>query len=157
MENMNHQKQGNAVYRKFFFILIISFIIMYLVMFLNVDEIDHVYISLTRTYMALLMVAPMAVLMMLMMGNMYHNKKLNSVIIGSGISVFIVAFIFLRNQTFVSDIQYMKAMIPHHSSAIMTSKHAEIKDPEVKILSGNIIKSQQEEIKKMKKKIKELQ
>lgn len=121
---------------------------MYVVMFLNVDEIDHVYISITRTYMALLMVAPMAVLMMLMMGTMYHNKKLNSIIIGSGITVFIVAFIFLRNQTFVSDSQYMKAMIPHHSSAIMTSKHAEIKDPEVKILSENIIKSQQEEIKK---------
>jgi len=157
MENMNHQKQGNAVYRKLFFTLIISFIIMYVVMFLNVDEIDQIYISITRTYMALLMVAPMAVLMMLMMGNMYHNKKLNSIIIGSGITVFIVAFIFLRNQTFVSDSQYMKAMIPHHSSAIMTSKHSEIKDPEVKILSENIIKSQQEEIKKMKEKIKELQ
>ncbi|WP_394665985.1 DUF305 domain-containing protein [uncultured Chryseobacterium sp.] len=157
MENMNHKKQDNTVYRKLFFTLIISFIIMYLVMFLNVDEIAHVYISLTRTYMTLLMVSPMAVLMILMMGNMYHNKKLNSIIIGSGISVFIVAFIFLRNQTFVSDIQYMKAMIPHHSSAIMTSKHAEIKDPEVKILSENIIKSQEEEIKKMKEKIKELQ
>jgi len=157
MENMNHKKQDNTVYRKLFFTLIISFIIMYLVMFLNVDEIAHVYISLTRTYMTLLMVSPMSVLMILMMGNMYHNKKLNSIIIGSGITVFIVAFIFLRNQTFVSDIQYMKAMIPHHSSAIMTSKHAEIKDPEVKILSENIIKSQEEEIKKMKEKIKELQ
>ncbi|WP_375191154.1 DUF305 domain-containing protein [Chryseobacterium sp.] len=154
---MNHKKQDNTAYRKLFLTLIISFIIMYLVMFLNVDDIDQVYISLTRTYMASLMVAPMAVLMMLMMGKMYHNKKLNSIIIGAGVTVFIVAFIFLRNQTFVSDIQYMKAMIPHHSSAIMTSKHADIKDKDVKILSENIIKSQQEEIQKMKEKIKQLE
>jgi len=43
----------------------------------------------------------------------------------------------------------MKAMIPHHSSAIMVSKHANIKDLEVKKLSEQIIKFQEEEIAQM--------
>ncbi len=37
----------------------------------------------------------------------------------------------LRTQTFVNDEQYMKVMIPHHSSAIMVSQAAELKDPEL--------------------------
>ncbi|UAY52860.1 DUF305 domain-containing protein [Ferruginibacter albus] len=44
----------------------------------------------------------------------------------------------------------MEAMIPHHSSAIMTSKNANIKDPEVKKLSEQIIQSQEKEIEQMK-------
>lgn len=153
-------KAGNnkmMSYKMFSVMMVISFLIMYAVMFLNVDEVSHIYLSLTRTYMALLMVSPMAIVMMLMMGSMYPNKKTNSMIISGGVIVFIVAFIFLRNQTFVSDVQYMKGMIPHHSSAIMTSKNADIKDPAVKVLSDSIIKSQEKEITEMKEKIKELQ
>ncbi|QEC69748.1 DUF305 domain-containing protein [Panacibacter ginsenosidivorans] len=137
-------------YRKFLLMLVVSFIIMYSVMFLNVDEVDHIYLSTTRTYMTMLMILPMSILMLLMMGKMYPRKKLNTIIIISSfvlIGVFIVA---LRTQTPIGDIQYMKAMIPHHSSAIMTSKNADIQDPEVKQLSEQIIKSQEEEIAKMK-------
>lgn len=136
-------------YKIFFLMLVISFIIMYSVMFLNVDSIDHVYLSITRLYMAILMVAPMALIMLLLMGKMYPNKKLNTVIASASVIVFITTFIFLRNQTFISDTQYMKAMIPHHSSAILPSKHASIQDPEVKRLSEEIIKSQEEEIEQM--------
>ena len=100
--------------------------------------------------MAILMVAPMAVTMLLMMGKMYPNKRLNTSIIVGSIVVFTLVFAALRTQTPISDVQYMKAMIPHHSSAILTSKNANIKDPEVKKLSEQIIKSQEEEIAQMK-------
>lgn len=90
------------------------------------------------------------------MGKMYPNKKLNMIIAAAGIIIFITTLIFLRHQTFISDRQYMKAMIPHHSSAILPSKNAAIKDPEVKELSEQIIKSQEEEIAKMKAKLEEL-
>ena len=83
----------------------------------------------------------MAINILLMMGKMHQNKILNMAIFGSSILVFIVFLTFLRLQTFVGDIQYMQAMIPHHSSAIMTSRLANIKDPEVKKLSEQIIKS----------------
>ncbi|HJW18554.1 MAG TPA: DUF305 domain-containing protein, partial [Flavisolibacter sp.] len=134
---------------KFWITMAISFFIMYIVMFLNIDDSSHYHTSLTRIYMALMMVAPMAVVMMLMMGKMYPNKKTNLGIMIAGMLVFILALVALRTQTPISDVQYMKAMIPHHSSAIMVSKRANIKDPEVKKLSEQIIKSQEEEIAQM--------
>lgn len=130
--------------------LAISFIIMYCVMFLNVDELSHIYLSYTRIYMSLLMVSPMAMVMLTLMRKMYPDRKKNRIIWISAVAVFVFALTGLRSQAFVSDTQYMKAMIPHHSSAIMTSKHANIKDPEVRALSNSIIKSQEEEILQMK-------
>lgn len=130
--------------------LIISFVIMYAVMFFNVDKPEHIFLSLTRTYMSLLMVTPMAFLMLLMMRHMYTNKKLNILVFVLSGAVFVFSFISLRQQAYISDEQYMKGMISHHSSAIMTSRHADLKDPEVQRLSESIIKSQEEEIAQMK-------
>ncbi len=137
-------------YKKFFLMLLISFFIMYTVMFLNVAEANHIYLSLSRFYMTLLMVSPMALVMLLLMKKMYQNKRLNMIIIISGFSVFILSLILLRTQTPVGDEQFMKAMIPHHSSAILVSKNADISDPEVKKLAEEIIKSQEKEISQMK-------
>lgn len=123
---------------------------MYAVMFLNVDSSEHIYLSLTRFYMALLMVSPMAIVMLVIMKKMYPNKKLNATIITTGILVFSLSVYGLRTQQFVSDEQYMKAMIPHHSSAILTSKNANLKDPEVIKLAQGIIESQEREIAQMK-------
>lgn len=141
-------KQG--MYKKLFLALFISFLVMYTVMFLNVDAIDHIYLSLTRFYMALLMVSPMAILMLVVMGSMYPDKKKNKLISLGAAVVFVLALVCLRQQVFISDAQYMRAMIPHHSSAILTSRHAAIKDPQVKQLPEGIIASQQREIQEMK-------
>ncbi|CAN5386060.1 DUF305 domain-containing protein [soil metagenome] len=151
MENKeNMQKMQGMSYKKFSLMMLISFIIMYGVMFLNVDEANHVYISTTRTYMAVLMVSPMAILMMLMMGKMYPHKKLNTGIMLGAVVLFALVLTGLRTQTPISDVQYMKAMIPHHSSAILVSKNANLKDPEVIKLSEGIIASQEKEIAEMK-------
>lgn len=143
-------------YQKFLLMLSISFVIMYAVMFFNVDRFDHIYLSLTRVYMTLLMVSPMAVMMLLLMGKMYVNKKLNLMIHSSAVLVFILSLLFLRTQVGISDSQYMKAMIPHHSSAILTSKNASLEDDEVIELSKQIIKSQEKEIAQMKEALKRL-
>lgn len=140
---------NGMTYKKFTGMMMISFLVMYVVMFLNMDSIDHYHTSTTRAYMAILMVAPMAVVMMAMMGKMYPNAKTNAGIIVGALILFIVTLAALRTQTPVSDVQYMKAMIPHHSSAIMTSKHANIKDPEVRKLADSIIASQEREIQQM--------
>jgi hypothetical protein len=157
MEMENTHGQHKSGYNKMMLMLAVSFIIMYAVMFLNVDNADHIYLSLTRVYMSLLMVSPMAILMLIFMHGMYKNKKLNVMIGIAAIIVFVVTLIFLRKQVPVGDEQYMKAMIPHHSSAILTSKNADIKDPEVKALAEKIIKSQEEEIAKMKEILKRME
>ncbi|MFD2146085.1 DUF305 domain-containing protein [Mucilaginibacter antarcticus] len=142
-------EKGN--YKIFVWMLVLSFIIMYGVMFLNVDQADHIYLSMTRLYMTLMMVAAMALLMLTMMRMMYKNRKLNIIITLSSIAVFILCLVGVRTQTFVGDVQYMKGMIPHHSIAIMTSKNANIKDPEVRKLADGIIAAQEKEIAQMKK------
>ncbi len=74
-QHKNMHNMQSMSYKKFSIMMVISFIIMYTVMFLNVIELKHYHTSATRIYMAILMVAPMAVVMMLMMGKMYPNKK----------------------------------------------------------------------------------
>ena len=145
---MDNEKKSN--YSKYFLMLLVSFFIMYGVMFLNVEKFDHIYTSLSRTYMTILMVAPMAILKMLFMWNMYKNKKKNYLIISSAAVIFIVTLFLLRTQEPVGDVQWMEAMIPHHSSAIMTSSQADFSDPDVKKLADDIIKAQVKEIADMK-------
>jgi len=137
-------------YKKFYIMLTVSFLIMYFVMFLNVASFSHIYMSLTRIYMVILMVSAMSISMILFMRKMYKDKKKNNVIIICSILIFILTLFLLRTQAPIEDKQYMKAMIPHHSSAILTSENAKIKDPEVKELAENIITTQKEEIAQMK-------
>ncbi|AIZ65515.1 hypothetical protein PK28_17455 (plasmid) [Hymenobacter sp. DG25B] len=137
-------------YRKFALMLVVSFVVMYAVMFLNVYQPNHIYLSLTRTYMSLLMVAAMALVMLGLMRHMYPDKRTNLLIAGGSVAVFVLVLTLLRAQIPVGDVQYMKAMIPHHSSAIMVSSSAELKDPEVKKLAEGIIQSQEREIAEMK-------
>ncbi|KYG79541.1 DUF305 family protein family protein [Roseivirga ehrenbergii] len=154
---MNNPNQKSSPYIKFLFMMLVSFIMMYGIMFLNVAEIDHILLSTTRTYMSLLMVAPMAISMMLFMWGMYENKRLNMVIISGAAIVFIVVLSALRTQTPIKDVQYMKAMIPHHSSAIMVSENATFEDPETAELAKQIIEAQEKEIAQMKRIIERLE
>ncbi|SFT70831.1 protein of unknown function [Algoriphagus locisalis] len=144
-------------YVKFAAMMAVSFVIMYAVMFLNADLFEHVMLSTTRTYMTILMVAPMAISMMLFMWGMYENKKVNYLILGSALIIFIGTLTMLRNQTLIADVQWMKAMIPHHSSAIMVSQKANLQDPEAQKLAQDIIEAQKREIAQMQDMIKRLE
>lgn len=146
-ENNTHLKSNPYV--KFALIMAVSFVVMYLVMFLNVAEFSHIYNSITRFYMTTLMIAAMAITMLLLMWKMYPNNKVNVMIIVFAASTFLGTLFLLRTQTFIGDVQYMKAMIPHHSSAIMTSSNVDFKDPEAKKLAEDIIAAQEREIKQM--------
>ena len=128
--NTHHETEP---YLKFMLMLGISFLVMYSVMFLNVASLAHIHLSLTRTYMTLLMIAPMAVMMVIMMGHMYPNKQRNRAIIITSLGVFVLALVGLRAQVPIGDAQYMRAMIPHHTSAILTSREADLMDAEVEV------------------------
>ena len=142
-------------YWKFLLMIGVSTVIMFGMMYLNVYSIDHLFFSRTRVFMALMMGAVMAIIMLLFMWKMYENKTLNKIILGVSVLVFAGSLFMVRSQTTVSDVAWMKAMIPHHSIAILTSKRANLKDPEVKKLANDIIKAQEKEIEQMKKLIEE--
>lgn len=144
-------------YAKFGVMILVSTFLMYWLMYLNVFQLDHIFFSQTRLYMALIMGSVMAFVMLLFMWGMYKNKKLNAVILGVSALVFGLSLWLVRSQTTVDDVSWMKAMIPHHSIAILTSERAEIEDPRVKQLSEEIIKAQEREIAEMKRLIEELE
>lgn len=130
--------------------LLLSFIAMYSITYTNLDSIDNLTLSLTRFYRTTLMTCAMAIIMILVMKNMFPNKKANTVIWIVALVIFITALFLLRTQTFVGDEAYMRAMIPHHSSAILKSEQASLNDPQVQELARQIIVSQKEEIAIMK-------
>ncbi|TXE07384.1 DUF305 domain-containing protein [Gelidibacter salicanalis] len=161
MENQNKMEDQNMKknqYTKFVGMLVASFLAMYITMYLNTYAFDHVYFSLTRFYMSCLGISAMAIIMFVAMRNMYQNKKKNMAIIFGSIALFIGALSLVRAQApIIGDVLWMKAMIPHHSIAILTSERADIKDPEVKQLAEDIIKAQRKEIEEMKQMIKRLE
>ena len=161
MENSNqdsNKQKGMSNYTKFFLMLGLSFIAMYITMYLNTYEFDHVYFSLTRFYMSCLGISTMAVIMWFFMRNMYKNKKKNIAILIGSLVLFLGALGLVRDQkSTVDDVLWMRAMIPHHSIAILTSERADIQDPEVRKLADDIIKAQKKEIEEMKAMIKRLE
>lgn len=154
----NDDKMGSNMYPKFFLMLGLSFLAMYITMYLNTYQIDHVYFSLTRFYMSCLGIAAMAVIMLSLMLNMYKNKKKNIAIYVGSLVLFLGALGLVRAQSpIIGDVLWMKAMIPHHSIAILTSERADITDPEAKKLAEEIIKAQKKEIIEMKRMIERLE
>ncbi len=144
-------------YLKFLLMILVSTLAMYGMMFLNVFSFAHIHVSLTRILMALMMGAVMAIIMLLFMWRMYPSKQKNRLILVISAVIFAGSLFMVRTQTGVSDISWMKAMIPHHSIAILTSSQADLKDPEVKKLAEEIIATQKKEIKKMDQMIERLQ
>lgn len=144
-------------YLRFGAMIATSTVIMFGLMYLNVYKVDHVFFSETRLYMALIMGATMALVMLGFMLNMFSNLALNTAIVLGSIFLFAVALWLARSQNTVDDVSWMKAMIPHHSIAILTSERASISDPRVQKLADTIIESQQREISEMKALIQELE
>lgn len=143
-------------YARFFIMIAVSTVLMYILMYLNTWSWDHVYFSETRAFAALYMGATMAVVMLLFMWGMYRNRAANYAILAGSAVVFVVALALLRSQATVGDVAWMRAMIPHHSIAILTSSRAHITDPRVRSLADGIITTQEREIGEMKSLIADL-
>lgn len=132
-------------------------IIMFGVMYLNTYSIDHVFFSETRAYMSLIMGATMAVVMLSFMWKMYPSRRANVAILLLSVIAFFASLWLVRTQATVDEVAYMRAMIPHHSIAILTSERANVSDPRVRKLADGIIATQRREIEEMKRYINELE
>ena len=144
-------------YWRFAAMIATSTVVMFGLMYLNTYAFEHVMWSETRAWMALLMGAVMAVIMLSFMLNMYQNTPLNIGIYVGSVAVFTLTVWLVRSQVSVNQVDYMKAMIPHHSIAIMTSERARIEDPRVRELADEIIEAQRREIAEMKALIEDLE
>lgn len=137
-------------YRKFFAMIGTAMVLMYLLTYLNSDQIlDHAWFSETRLFMTLIMGGSMTLVMFIFMKDKYTNQKINLAIIIGAILIFALAVFLVRSQITVTDVDFMEGMIPHHSIAILTSENSQIKDPRVRELANGIIEAQRREIKEM--------
>ena len=91
-------------YTRFACMIATSAVVMFGLMYLNTYEPDHIRFSETRMWMALLMGAAMAVIMLLFMWKMYENKPWNLAILGAAVIVFSGSLWLVRSQATVGDI-----------------------------------------------------
>lgn len=143
-------------YMRFLAMIAVSTIVMFGLMYLNTYAWDHIFYSQTRTWMAIYMGASMAVIMLGFMWKMYAGTTQKLAILAAAALVFAASLWLVRSQETVDDVAYMRAMIPHHSIAILTSERAQIRDPRVRQLADAIIEAQVREIGEMQKLIAEL-
>jgi hypothetical protein len=137
-------------YGRFFAMIATSTVVMFGLMYLNTYLVSHVFWSETRAYMAVVMGATMAIIMLAYMLSMYTNRRLNIAIFTGAVVIFAGALWLVRSQVTVGDRSFMSAMIPHHSIAIMTSGRADIRDARVRTLADDIIYAQDKEIAEMR-------
>lgn len=137
-------------YTRFGLMILSSTVVMYVLMYLNTHAPEHVFYSETRVYMAIMMGGAMAIVMLGWMRGMYPSAAANAAILAGGAVVFGVALWLVRSQATVSGPSYMRAMIPHHSIAVMTSTRAQIRDARVGELAREIVAAQRREIARMR-------
>jgi uncharacterized protein (DUF305 family) len=139
-----------SAYRSLAWQTLVSAIIMYLVMFVMIDRLSSFYNNLNMAYMTLMMVAPMVILMIAAMPDMFPNRQRNLVILACSTLAFLGSFALIRTQTTIDDSAFLRSMIPHHSGAILMCEQAKLTDPEVRDLCRGIIAGQKAEIDQMK-------
>lgn len=144
---MNHAVK---TYLRFVAMIVTSTAVMYGLTYVNSYRVDHIFYSETRLYMSLLMGAAMAVVMLTFMLHMHTSRRANVAIYAASALLFAASLWLVRSQATVGDVSYMRAMIPHHSIAILTSERAQIEDPRVRDLAERIIAAQRAEIEEMK-------
>lgn len=138
-------------YRHLLIMAVLSFIAMYILMYSMVDVFENVFNNFNQFYMAGLMTAPMVLIELFVMRSMFQDKRRNAFSIAVSIIAGLVFFLLIRQQAAISDKQFLRSMIPHHSAAILMCEQASIQDPEIEELCGAIVSSQQAEIDQMKR------
>src|SRR5689334_8728895 len=122
---------------RFFVMIILSFVAMFVLMYIMVDKFNNVYLNLDQLYMVLAMTSTMVIIEMIIMG--MYDKKTKIIATILGLMVLVVSIFFIRNQTGITDREFLKSMISHHASAILMCTKADIKDTEIQQLCTDIL------------------
>ena len=141
---------GKSPYLMFAANLLASGIVMYFVMYTMIDSSAELYNNLNNVYMTLMMVTSMALFMLWMMPAMFTDRKTNIILNVAFAAIFLLSLFGMRTQALVGNDQFLRAMIPHHSGAVLMCEKSAITEPEIKRLCAGIITSQKAEIAQMK-------
>lgn len=156
---VNHKEMHNndKPYFRLLLMTLLSFVAMYFLMYAMVDSLPNVYSSFNQFYMAGLMSAPMIIIELTLMRAMYMNKRLNVFILVGSVVALVGFFALIRQQTAITDKQFLRSMIPHHAGAILMCEQSSVQNPAIVALCKNINASQTSEIEQMKVLLQELE
>jgi hypothetical protein len=140
-------------YRRLLLMAVVSFLVMYGLMYMMVDRLQNVLPNINQVYMAGMMTAPMIIIELLLMGAMYPNKRTNAVVMATSAVLLLLFIAGIRTQALVGDEQWIKSMIPHHAAAILMCEEANLRDAENQALCQSITATQQAEIDWMRQKM----
>lgn len=118
MEHGSDHK-GQNHYGRLAIELTLDFIVMYLVMYTMIATLRHFHFNLNNLFMTLMMVAPMTIIMLVSMRSMFPSQRLNGLVIAGAAAVFLLSFVSMRTQSGIGNSEFLRAMIPHHSGAIL--------------------------------------
>lgn len=157
MKPTRNTAMSHGHYHRLAIMAALSFAAMYILMYAMVDTLANVYMNFNQAYMAALMTVPMMIIEVVLMRAMYDDKRMNVLIVAGSAIALVVFWTLIRQQTAISDRQFLRSMIPHHAGAILMCEKAPLRDPEIRQLCKTIISSQQSEIDQMKGKLKALE
>ncbi len=146
----DRHQAGHGKWATFFAMIATAIVTMFVLKYSNTYEPDHIFFSQTRLWMALMMGMAMIVIMLGFMWGMYKTRLTKILVMLGAVAGFILFLFLARSQDTVDDVSWAKAMIPHHSIAVLTSRRAEISDPRMRKLADEIIEAQVKEIAQMK-------
>ncbi|MDR6368762.1 hypothetical protein J2795_001000 [Chryseobacterium bernardetii] len=153
-----HSKHSSSpMYGQFVLMALVMFCAMYILMYAMIDSLKNLISNINNLYMALLMTSVMLLIELWIMRKMYTSRAINWAIVVIAIASGIFSWFGIREQMNVDDRQFVKSMIPHHAAAILMAEKAHLTDPQLITLQKNILKTQSEEIKLMKHKLREFE
>ncbi|MEF9479175.1 DUF305 domain-containing protein [Chryseobacterium sp. 1B4] len=156
-EAEKHSTPSSSMYRRFVLMALVMFFAMYIMMYVMIDSLQNLISNINNLYMALLMTSVMLLIELWIMRKMYTGKTMNRGIVIIAVVTGVFSWLGIREQINVDDRQFVKSMIPHHAAAVLMSEKAHLTDPQLITLQKNILKTQSEEIRLMKHKLREFE
>lgn len=142
-----------GMYGKLAVMIAVSYVWMYGAMFAMVNTFGEVLQNLNFVYMAGLMAGAMIPIEILMMRAMYKDRRSDLAAFAVAAVILVGSFFGIRSQAAVGDDQFMLAMIPHHSAALLMCREASLSDQAVRDICerpNGIVESQTREIEEMR-------
>lgn len=147
---MDQQHMKGMGWGRFAGMIATSTVIMFVLMYQLIYSLDHATFSTNRLVASLVMACVMTAVMLGFMWSMYQGKGAKIAVLAVATVLGAALLLTNRSQALISDVSFMKSMIPHHSIAINNARKASISDPRVRKLADQIIESQVREIAEMK-------
>ena len=149
-EHEQHKHMMAMSWNRFVAMIGTSTVIMFFLMYQLIYSLDHAMLSVNRLVASLVMGCVMTVVMLCFMWPMYRGQRTKAAVVVGATAGALILLAVNRSQAVISDVTFMRSMIPHHSIAINNARKASITDPRVRKLADAIIESQVREIAEMR-------